>query len=339
MAERAYLSDPDPEFAELWTKVQGFYPTPGTITVASQRHAMASIVIPRVMATLQPSLPPESSYRINEDTVPVDGAKIAVRCIQPVPQDGESPLFPLLVWLHGGGWISGNLDFDDFYLRILSVELRVCIVNVDYRLAPEHPFPTGLNDCYAALKWSAENASKLSASPSRGFIIAGASGGAHFAAAVAHRARDGPFFDSRRLTGHILQVPSLVHPQAHPEQYKAELLSLEQCKDAPVMGRTSLEFFFDCLQADPFDLQLSPLLLPHENLPPLYIQVAGFDPLRDEGLLYERLLRECGVRTKLDVYPGVPHAFHASFPQLTISKKWEVDIRTGIRWLLAEVKA
>jgi hypothetical protein len=69
MAERAYLSDPDPEFAELWTKVQGFYPTPGTITVASQRHAMASIVIPGVMATLQPSLPPGAhSYRVSTST-------------------------------------------------------------------------------------------------------------------------------------------------------------------------------------------------------------------------------------------------------------------------------
>ncbi|KAK7045087.1 Alpha/Beta hydrolase protein [Favolaschia claudopus] len=335
MAEYSHLSTPDPEFAKVWEQVKGLYPAPGTITVAGQRHAMNTIVIPSAMDRLRPMLPSKSSYGVTDHTIAVDDGSIVLRCIQPAPKHGESGSFPLLVWFHGGGWISGNLDFDDFYLRILSVELRLSIVNVDYRLVPEHPFPTGLNNCYAALKWTATNAAALSASLSKGFLIAGGSGGAHYAAAIAHRARDDSFFETRKLTGHLLQIPSLLHPQANREKYKADLLSAEQNKDAPVMGKANLDFFFSCLQADPSDLEISPLLLPHENLPPLYIQVTGFDPLRDEGLFYEKLLRtEGGVKTKLDVYPGVPHAFHASFPQLEQSKKWEVDVREGIQWLL-----
>ncbi|KAJ7800620.1 Alpha/Beta hydrolase protein [Mycena olivaceomarginata] len=336
MAEYAHLSTPDPEFSVLWSKLQAAYPPPGTITVASQRHAMTSIVNPKVMDNLRPHLPPGSAYRVTEDQVPVDGGKIAVRCIEPVPQDDETAGFPLLVWFHGGGWISGDLDLDDFYLRILSVELRLSIVNVDYRLAPEHQFLSGLNDCYSALKWAMNNAPKLSASVSRGFLVGGASAGGHLAAAVIHRARDDPSFDGRRPTGHILQSPSLIHPQAYPEQYKTQLLSLEQNQDAPMIGRASLNFFLECLQVDASHPEISPLLLSHEKLPPAYIQVAGLDPLRDEALLYTRLLRECGVLTNFDVYPGVPHGFHLNFPQLAASIKWETDIRAGIRWLLKE---
>ncbi|KAJ7899788.1 alpha/beta hydrolase fold-domain-containing protein [Mycena leptocephala] len=348
MAEHADLSTP--------TQIQAFYPAPGTIDVASQREAMTSIVIPKIVATLRPQLPLESSYRVMDETIIVEDGAITVRCIQPLARDGEGDSFPLLVWLHGGGWclagfhfacpddgrvgagwISGDLDLDDFYLRIISVELRLCIVNVDYRLAPEHPFPIGLNDCYAALKWSANNALKLGAYLSKGFLIGGASGGAHFAAVLAHRARDDPFFNGRTLTGQIIQIPSLLHPER--QLPTTELLSLEQNKDAPIVGRASLDFFFNCLQAKPSDPEASPLLLSHENLPAAYMQVAGLDPLRDEGLLYARLLREHGMKTKLDVYPGVPHAFHASFPQLSISRKWEADIRAGIMWLLPDAQS
>ncbi|KAJ7765123.1 Alpha/Beta hydrolase protein [Mycena olivaceomarginata] len=312
MAEYAHLSTPDPEFSILWSKLQAAYPPPGTITVASQRHAMTSIVNPKVMDNLRPHLPPGSAYRVTEDQVPVDGGKIAVRCIEPVPQDDETAGFPLLVGSRG------DLDLDDLYLRILSVELRLSIVNVDYRLAPEHQFLTGLNNFL------------------RGFLVGGASAGGHLAAAVIHRARDDPSFDGRRPTGHILQSPSLIHPKAYPEQYKIQLLSLEQNQDAPMIGRASLNFFFECLQVDASHPEISPLLLSHEKLPHAYIQVAGLDPLRDEALLYTRLLRECGVLTNFDVYPGIPHGFHLNFPQLAASIKWETDIRAGIRWLLKE---
>ncbi|KAJ6522228.1 Alpha/Beta hydrolase protein [Mycena vulgaris] len=333
MSQYSHLSAPDPEFMEVWSKLPPS--PPGPIDLATQRHAIKNILVPQIMEGFRPQLPADTAYRVVNRTIPVDGGEIAIRCIQPTPQEGEDAEFPVLVWIHGGGWVLGDLDMDDFHLRILSVEFRLSIVNVDYRLAPEYPFPTGLNDSYAALKWAVDNAPEISGSLKKGLLLGGTSAGAHYTTVIAHRARDDPFFEAFPLTGQILQIPVLLHPAAYPEQFKAELLSVEQNKDAPILSKANLEFLFDCLKGEPSDPELSPLLASHESLPPAYIQVTGLDPLRDEGLLYERLLRESGVKTKLDVYPGVPHGFHISLPQLALSKKWAVDFRAGLRWLLA----
>jgi len=236
-----------------------------------------------------------------------------------------------------------------FELRILSVELRLAIVNVDYRLAPEHRFPTGLNDCYAALKWTVENCARICGSLDKGFVVGGSSAGANLAAAVAHRSLKDPFFEQRKLTGHILQIPALVHPAAYPPDYTSELLSYEQNKNAPTLGKDLMDFYYECLKGPPADPDVSPLLADHTGLPPAYLQVCGLDPMRDEGLLYERLLRELGIPTKLDMrvtpfsvtkhwvnqfrYPGVPHGFKIMFPGIKAAKKWEVDLRGGLRWL------
>ncbi|KAJ7474245.1 Alpha/Beta hydrolase protein [Mycena latifolia] len=335
MSQHAHLSTPDPEFQELWSELLPTLPPPEPLDVASQRHEMATLVVPAMMDARRPHLPAESSYRVKDHDIPVPGGAVAVRCIQPVPQGGEEGSFPILVWFHGGGWICGELDGEDFYFRMLGVELRLSIVIVDYRLAPEHPFPTGLNDCYAALKWAVSSAPEISGSPAKGLIAGGVSAGAHYAAAVAHRARDDPFFAGRTLTGHVLQVPIVVHPAAYPEEFKADLLSMEQNKDAPNLRKEDMNFCWDCLGGAPSDAELSPLLLPHVQLAPAYIQVTGLDPLRDEGLLYARLLRENGVSTRLDIYPGLPHVFHLAFPQLAASRKWEADFRAGLKWLLS----
>ncbi|KAJ7803887.1 alpha/beta hydrolase fold-domain-containing protein [Mycena olivaceomarginata] len=271
------------------------------------------------METHRPRLPAESSYRLEDRKRARLGVSLS------------------WIYIHGGAFVTGDLDIDDFFLRTISVDFRISIVNVDYRLAPEHPFPTGVNDCYAALKWAASNTSEISGALAKGFLVGGLSAGGSYVAAVTHRARFDPFFTDRKITGHILQVPTLLHPLAAiPEKFKADLLSMEQNKDAPMLSKVNHEFFYHCLKADPSNLEVSPLLLSHGNLPPAYIQICGLDPLRDEALLYERLLREDGIKTKLDIYPGLPHGFHAFFPQLAASRKWDVDFRAGLGWLLAE---
>jgi len=132
---------------------------------------------------------------------------------------------------------------DDTYMRRLCVDLQISILNVQYRLAPEFPFPTGINDAYAALKWAAENTSQLSSSPSKGFIVGGLSAGGNFTAVLSRRARDDPFFEGRQLTGQLLQVPVIIHPSAYPEEYKAELNSFEQLKEAPFLTKTFMELY------------------------------------------------------------------------------------------------
>ncbi|KAJ7809782.1 alpha/beta hydrolase fold-domain-containing protein, partial [Mycena olivaceomarginata] len=173
----------------------------------------------------------------------------------------------------------GDLELDDFQLRILCVELRLCIINVDCRLAPEHQFPTGLEDCYAALKWTVDNAAKFQASFAKGFIVGGSSAGSNLATAVVHRARYDPFFENHKITGHVLQIPVLVHPPGYPaDRYAAELLSYEQNKDTPIVNKAAMTFFYGA--HGPFNLPASltdksyitrmpPRPTDHPDLPPL----------------------------------------------------------------------
>ncbi|CCM02387.1 uncharacterized protein FIBRA_04483 [Fibroporia radiculosa] len=338
MSQYRSLSTPDPEFAPLLAQL----PTNGGVPedITAWRELVQNVVTPALMNIRRPHLPPESKYRVRDHQIPVDGGEIAIRCVIPTPSGNEDEVFPLMLWIHGGGSITGSLDTDDFYLRDLSVDLQISIVNVDYRLAPEHPFPNGLNDCYAALKWAVENAPLLSASLAKGFIVGGQSSGANFTAVLAHRVRDDPFFADRPLSGHILQYPTIVHPEAVPEKYKSELLSTETEKDAPFFTTANIHFIARLAKAEPFNPECSPLLYPsHKGLPPAYIQVCGWDPVRDECLLYEKVLREDRVATKLDVYPGVPHAFAAMFPSISLAVKHDKDLRQAIRWLLGGAKS
>ncbi|KAJ7650814.1 Alpha/Beta hydrolase protein [Roridomyces roridus] len=282
--------------------------------------------------TYSPGLPKETEYRVKDYDVEVeDGVKIQVRTL--VPASGQNR-YPLLVWIHGGGWTTGNVEMDDYQLRAICVELQISIVNIEYRLAPEHPHPIGLNDCYAALKWAAKSQDLLSADLKKGFIIGGMSAGGNYAAVLAHRARDDTFFEDKKITGQVLQIPALVHPDAVPEKYKDRLLSFgEQNKFAPILARDEVMWYYKMLQGTPTDPEISPLLSPsHSGLPPAVIQICGLDPLRDEGLLYDKLLKEEGVKTRMTVYPGLPHAFNYVFPNLAVG--WEKDYREGLRWIL-----
>ncbi|KAJ7288388.1 Alpha/beta hydrolase fold-3 [Mycena rebaudengoi] len=240
-----------------------------------------------------------------------------------------------MFWMHGGGWTMGSIEMEDYKLRSICVELQISILNVEYRLAPEHKHPTPLNDCYTALKWATENATLFSADLSKGFIIAGASAGAHLAAVIAHRVRDDPFFKDRQLTGQILQIPTVVDPSAIPEEHKSSYLSLEQNKDAPGLTKKMVLWGWEQLGGSATDPEVSPLLYPsHKGLAPAFMQVCGMDPLRDEAFLYEKMLNKDGVNTRLRVYPGVPHAFSYRFPALKSAIKWNDEYRTGLEWLL-----
>jgi len=178
--------------------------------------------------------------------------------------------------------------------------------------------------------------SLLSASLSKGFIVGGMSSGGNLTAVITHRARDDPFFADKKITGQILMIPTVLHLDGYPTEYKSELLSLEQNRDSPLLGETDLRRLFGWIGApDATDPEISPLRYSsHRDIPPAYIQVCGLDPLRDEALLYDKLLREAGVVTKLDIYPGVPHTFHIFAPKIKQAVKFERDFRDGLRWLL-----
>lgn len=110
---------------------------------------------------------------------------------------------------------------------------------------------------------------------------------------------------------------------------------MDEVTDGPYLSKKDAERFSELYQADPLDPRYSVLLAPsHSGLPPAYIQVSGLDPLRDEGILYEKVLRESGVKTKLDVYPGLPHGGHIIFPTTSLSAKVNQDFNAGLQWLL-----
>ncbi|KAF8583025.1 hypothetical protein K439DRAFT_110371 [Ramaria rubella] len=275
----------------------------------------------------------ESGLQVTDVSIPVQGASIKVRIY--VPESGGNESFPVLVWYHGGGFKVGDLELDDAFLRLICKTNRVSVVNVDYRLAPEHPFPIPLEDSFDALKWVAANASSFSGDVRKGLLVGGPSAGGNLAAVVALRARDDPELKGK-LTGQILQVPMICSPPAYPEKWKSELLSMDQNKDAPLLTRHDLEGSYNDYQApDLTSPDIAPLLAPnHQGLPPAYVQVCGLDPLRDEAFLYEKILRESGVPTKIECYPGLPHYFWGYIPSLSCSEKFRGDTLAGVKWLI-----
>ncbi|EEB94038.1 hypothetical protein MPER_07220 [Moniliophthora perniciosa FA553] len=210
-------------------------------------------------------------------------------------EDGDS--FPLLFWMHGGGWTIGSAEMDDNMLKRTSVDLRVSVVNCEYRLAPENPFPAVVNDTFAALRYVASHPEEFSASLDKGFIVAGLSAGANLAAVLAHLARDDPFFKDKPITGQHLQVPFKGYAAEICILSGISLLSMEQVKNPPGLSKEACYDYLTWYNASPEDLRISPLLLPsYKGLPPAFIQVCGLDPLRDEGILYEKVLKEAGTR-------------------------------------------
>ncbi|KIK52342.1 hypothetical protein GYMLUDRAFT_49960 [Collybiopsis luxurians FD-317 M1] len=336
MTDYAYLSAPDPEFVAA---VPGLMTPRGSesdeLDIPGMRERYYSTLLPMILKRREPYLPPNDAYTVTDHYITADdGTKILARCI--TPRSKNTSTFPLMISMHGGGFFFGDVGMNDYYLRTVSVDLQISIVNIDYRLAPEHPFPTGLNDCYSVVKYIVENPSKFSASLSSGFIIQGSSSGANFATVIAHRALNDPFFKNRPyFTGQSLSMPWVIHPDAYSDELKPFLLSLEQNKDAPLLSKNDLVVSAKMYAAPPDDPEMSPLLyVSHEGLPKTYFQICGWDPLRDEGLLYARKLKESGVSTKVDIYAGLPHGFSGVAAELNVSKKYEQDYQDGIRWLL-----
>ncbi|KAI9693141.1 MAG: hypothetical protein M1822_005137 [Bathelium mastoideum] len=280
---------------------------------------------------------PTPSDMIEEDQhIPVkDGSKIRIRVIKHKNASGR----PLVVLFHGGGFVSGSLEGEQANARSLVRAFDAVCVSVGYRLAPEHKFPTAIDDAWDALRWTAENATALGADPSEGFIVGGSSAGGNIAAVLAHLARDENL--TPPLTGQGLCIPAVLNDVAAakvlPEKYKKLYLSYEQNSDPPGLGKVGIDFFMEQYAPDADDPKYNPFLWPggHKGQPPAYFQVCGADPLRDEALLYELVMREeAGIPTKLDIYPGLPHGFWAVFPMFPAAKKVAADLVKGYSWLL-----
>jgi acetyl esterase len=240
---------------------------------------------------------PEPVGRVENRSFPGPGGDVPIRIYTPA---GAGP-HPVLVYFHGGGWVLCNLDTHDGTCRSLCNQAGCVVVSVDYRLAPEHKFPAGLEDCYAATRWVAERAATLGVDSAR-IAIGGDSAGGNLTACVALVARD------RGGPGLVHQL--LVYPVTDAT---FETPSYQQNAQGYFLTRDAMEWFWNhYLQgdADATDGYAAPLRARDlAGLPPATVITAEFDPLRDEGEAYGRRLREAGVPTRIERYDGLIHGF------------------------------
>lgn len=200
--------------------------------------------------------------------------------------EGQGP-FPTVVYFHGGGWVIGDLDTHDETCRILSSESDCMVVSVDYRLSPEHAFPTPLEDCYRALEWVVDDSLTMQVD-TENIFVAGDSAGGNLAAAVALLARD--------RDGPPIAHQTLIYPVTN---HGFDTASYEENGDGGMLSKADMEWFWD--QYLPSDVHgknpyASPLQAKNlEGLPPATVVTCGLDPLRDEGALYAQELDRAGV--------------------------------------------
>ncbi len=281
-----------------------------------------------------PTPAPPGVRESEQEYITRDGAKLRAKLYQPTdPPPGGSPL---IVMYHGGGFCMGILESEETSCRNFVRELGATCLNVSYRLAPEYPFPYAINDAWDALKWAAANAgSLLGADPSIGFVVGGTSAGASLTAVLTHLARDEDL--SPPLTGQYLGIPAICPDSQMPDKYKHLLLSPEQNANAPLLPAAAVDMFRRGYLPDESSPLHNVLAAPHGHagLPKAYLQLNGLDPLRDQGLIYEKILREeNGIETRLDMYPGLPHAFFFPFPDLEATRRYRKDQVKGFAWLL-----
>jgi acetyl esterase len=235
---------------------------------------------------------------VEDRTIPGPDGDLAARVYRP-RDEGSGPR-PLVVYFHGGGFVLGDLRLGDWICSEVAVTVGAVVLSVAYRLAPSHPFPAAVDDCYAAAVWASENAAELGADGPIGLM--GESAGANLSAVVALLARD--------RGGPAIAYQALLYP---PTDLTRESGTAADALIIPASETRAFRRLY-LGDADPHDSRVSPLLADdHRGLPPALVQVAEHDPLRDDGIRYAAALRRAGVPVRLTEYIGMPHGY-LNFP-------------------------
>jgi acetyl esterase/lipase len=277
-----------------------------------------------MMAGMKMQVPDIPGVIAEDRTIPgPEGSPdVVVRIYRPEKHTGQ---FPALLWIHGGGYIFGDLDQEDFLSKKLTLAGECVVVSVDYRLAPENPYPAPLEDCYAALKWLSAHTEEWGVDQSR-VAIGGASAGGGLAAGLAILARDQ---NEVKTSFQLLVYPMINDCNIAPAS--------ETLPDALFWTRESnLIGWRSYLGCEPGIEGISCYASAYratdlEGLPPTYITVGDLDLFAQEGIEYSRRLIEAGVPTELHVYPGGCHAFDMMVPEADISKRFTADLYGALK--------
>jgi acetyl esterase len=276
---------------------------------------LAAMPLDQALAFLRRAKPPVSppadeTAAVEDRLIPgPDGNAIPIRIYRP---PGHGPC-GVLVHYHGGGWVGGSIGNDDLRCHVTSCRARIVVVSVEYRLAPEHRFPAGLEDAYAALIWVSGNAAAIGGDPAR-IAVSGTSAGGNLATVVAMLARDrgGPTIRLQLLTYPICDT-SLAQP------------SLLENAEAPLLTTRMMAWFiarYVPAGVDPANPLIAPLRATDlGRLPPGIVLTAGCDPLRDEAEAYAGRLKAAGADMMVQRHDGMVHGFITRAPDLPQSRE------------------
>ena len=246
---------------------------------------------------------------VSDRSIPGPGGELPIRIYRPAdagPASASGTQTPALMFFHGGGWVIGTVDTHDVVCRALCEATSATVVSVEYRLAPEHPFPAAPDDCTAATKWVADNGTEIGVDGTR-LAVCGDSAGGNLAAVVALDCADGPKINAQ----------ALVYPAV--DATREETGSLIDNAEGYLLTTAGLRWFYDQYvpdQPERSDPRCSPLLADLAGQPPAIVMTAEYDPLRDEGKAYADALRTAGVEVEYLQFDGQVHTF---FMQVGVS--------------------
>ena len=256
---------------------------------------------------------------------PKGGPDVFVRVYQPTDRPA---ILPALLWIHGGGYVLGSVERDDLLAKHLARVGQCVVASVEYRLAPEYPFPAPVEDCYAALKWLATHSAELGVNKSR-IAIGGASAGGGLAAGLAVLTRDRAEIE---LTFQLLIYPMIDDRNVAPASTTAP--------DTYVWTRENNRMGWQAyLGQAPGGKDVSPYAAASraadlKGLAPAYIPVGDLDLFLDENITYAQRLLAAGVPTELHVYPGAFHGFNGFVPNAEVSRRFNLDRDNALKRML-----
>lgn len=277
-----------------------------------------------------------------------DGSSIEARTYRSVKK-GESEKLPVYIYFHGGGFLFGTLKSEDAVCAQTAINTGVMVFNVNYRHTPENAFPTAHLDSQDAFIWLHRNIETIGGDASK-VVVGGISAGGQLAASLTleqHLGVAEELKDLPTLAGQILIIPCLAFPHTYDQGpgKKLKSSSYVENENAPLLPKSIVEFFTDLQKIDTPDLKDTKLNIVNateeevKGLPPTVFGIAGLDPLRDEALLYAKLLSEAHVPTECRLFKGVPHGHRRFGKALKASDHWDKCIDEGILWVLSKPEA